>query len=142
MKKILYILLSVMLITACQTKHRGYVFPNDIKTVVSNVKTTHDLQTVLGDPQTKTVYGNNIWIYYGADENINGPLPQTYSNKTVVLAWVQGDKVLKTRVLQDKELKDIYIASGETEIPAAIELYAVEELFNNIGRFSPAGMGQ
>ena len=40
------------------------------------------------------------------------------------------------------DLKDVKMASGETEIPAAIELNALEELFNNIGRFTPAGLGQ
>jgi hypothetical protein len=39
-------------------------------------------------------------------------------------------------------LPDVDIDSDETEIPAAIELNAMQELFNNIGRFSPAGLGQ
>ncbi len=140
MKKIL--LFIMLFLCACQTKHRGYVFPEDLDSKLSTVKTTAQLQDVIGDPQTKTIYGDEVWIYYGADETLRGPFPVVYDNKTVLLAWVKGNKVLKTQVLHDEDLKNVRITKGETDIPAAIELNALEELFNNIGRFSPAGLGQ
>ncbi|MBR3511068.1 MAG: hypothetical protein IKN73_03330 [Alphaproteobacteria bacterium] len=143
MKKILLFGLLILL-SACtfQTKHRGYVFPENLENKISGIKTTGQLQEEIGDPQTKTIYGDEVWIYYGADENMRGPLPVTYSNKTVLLVWVKGNNITKTKVLHDEDLQDVKIASGETDIPAAIELNALEELFNNIGRFSPAGLGQ
>ena len=130
--------------SACtfQTKHRGYVFPSDLDTVVADIKTTNALTEKIGMPQVKTQYGDEIWIYYGADENYRGPLPHTFDNKTVLLAWVSGNRVTRTRVLRDGDLPNVRIADGETEIPAAIELNALQELFNNIGRFTPAGLGQ
>jgi len=142
MKKLF--LFFVLIVSACalQTKHRGYVFPDDLETRVANIKTTAQLQEEIGDPQAKTVYGDEVWVYYGADENLHGPFPITYNNKTVLLAWVKNGRVTKTQVLHDKDLPDINVADGETDIPAAIELNALEELFNNIGRFSPSGMGQ
>ena len=96
----------------------------------------------IGAPQAKTMYGDEVWIYYGADENFRGPLPHTFTDKTVLLAWVKGNSVKKIQLLHDDDLTDVKIASGETQIPAAIELSAIQELFNNIGRFSPAGLGQ
>ena len=143
MKKIL-ILLLIFVCAACtfQTKHRGYVFPDDLESKIATIKTTSQLQDVIGDPQARTVYGDEVWIYYGADENMHGPFPITYDNKTVLLAWVKNGRVIQTKILHDDDLKDIKLADGETEIPAAIELNAIEELFNNIGRFSPAGLGQ
>ena len=143
MKKVIFIL-GVVILSGCafQTRHRGYVFPDDLETRIATVKTTKQLQEEIGDPQTRTVYGDEVWIYYSADENMRGPLPITYDNKTVLLAWVKDGKVIKTQILHDADLKDIKLADGETKIPAAIELNAMEELFNNIGRFSPAGMGQ
>lgn len=143
MKKIILILCCVIM-AACafQTKHRGYVFPDDLETRVSSIKTTQQLQEEIGDPQTRTIYGDEVWVYYSADENLHGPFPITYDNKTVLLAWVRGGNVVKTQILHDDDLKDIKLADDETEIPAAIELNAIEELFNNIGRFSPAGLGQ
>lgn len=133
-----------MMLAGCtfQTKHRGYVFPADLDDVVAGIKTTAQLEDKIGAPQVKTIYGDDVWIYYGADENYRGPLAQTYTDKTVLLAWVRGGRVVKTRVLHDDELPRVRIADGETAIPAAIELNAIEELFNNIGRFSPAGLGQ
>ena len=143
MKKIILILCCVVL-CACtfQTKHRGYVFPNDLETQIAKVKTTAQLEDIIGSPQVKTVYGDEVWIYFGEDENYHGPFPLTYDNKTILLAWVSGARVTKTQILHDDDLPDVCIDSDETEIPAAIELNALEELFNNIGRFSPGGPGQ
>jgi len=143
MKKIILILCCVIM-GACtfQTKHRGYVFPSDLDEKIATIKTTAQLEDLIGSPQVKTVHGETVWIYFGEDENYHGPFPLTYDNKTVLLAWVNGNRVVRTRVLHDDELPDIDMDSDETEIPAAIELNAMEELFNNIGRFSPAGLGQ
>ena len=134
----------IMALTACtfQTKHRGYVFPENLETVVADIKTTDQLQEKIGAPQVKTIHGDTVWVYFGADENYRGPLAPTYTDETVLLAWVNGKRVVKTAVLRDVDLPDVVIAEGETEIPAAIELNAIQELFNNIGRFSPAGLGQ
>lgn len=143
MKKI--IILSIgLILAACtfQTKHRGYVFPHDLESRVAKIKTTAQLQSEIGDPLARTIYGDEIWIYYGMDENYRGPLPHTYDNKTVLLATVRGNNVTKINVLHDADLPTIEMDDDETEIPAAIELNAIQELFNNIGRFSPAGMGQ
>ncbi|MBO4480381.1 MAG: hypothetical protein J5742_02015 [Alphaproteobacteria bacterium] len=143
MRKLIFIL-SCIVMAACtfQTKHRGYVFPNDLETQIATVKTTAQLQDLIGSPQVKTVHGDEVWIYFGEDENYHGPFPLTYDNKTVLLAWVKGNSVTKTKIMHDEDLPDVRIDSDETEIPAAIELNAMEELFNNIGRFSPAGLGQ
>lgn len=142
MKKIL--IFCSLFVAACtfQTKHRGYVFPSDLDAQVASIKTTSELVDKIGAPQVKTQYGDTVWIYYGADENYRGPLPKTYDNKTALLVWVDGARVVRTQVLRDADLPNVKIAPGETEIPAAIELNAIEELFNNIGRFSPAGLGQ
>lgn len=138
------VLFLLVLLSACtfQTKHRGYVLPENLESVVADIKTTDQLQEKIGAPQVKTIYGDDVWVYFGADENYRGPLKHTYTDETVLLAWVKGKKVVKTAVLRDADLPDVIIADGETEIPAAIELNAIEELFNNIGRFSPAGLGQ
>lgn len=143
MKKIILILCCIAMVGCTfQTKHRGYVFPNDLEDKIATIKTTAQLEDLIGSPQVKTVHGETVWIYFGEDENYHGPFPLTYDNKTVLLAWVNGNRVVRTRVLHDDELPDIDMDSNETEIPAAIELNAMEELFNNIGRFSPAGLGQ
>ena len=144
MKRILFALGALLVMAGCtfQTKHRGYVFPDDLESQVVNIKTTAQLIEKIGAPQVKTMYGDEVWVYFGADENYRGPLAPTFTDETVLLAWVRGNSVIKTRVLHDADLPDVKIADGETAIPAAIELNAIEELFNNIGRFSPAGLGQ
>lgn len=142
MKKV--VLFFSLAVAACtfQTKHRGYVFPPNIEEVVTEIKTTNQLTQEIGSPQVKTMYGDEVWIYYGVDENYRGPLPLKYDNKTVLLAWVNGNKVTNVQVLHDEDLPKVVMSEDETPIPAAIELNALQELFNNIGRFSPAGLGQ
>lgn len=142
MKKIIAIFAIVLAGCTFQTKHRGYVFPADLDTRLGQIKTTEQLEQQIGAPQVKTIHGDTVWIYYGADENYRGPLKKTYDNRIVLLAWVNGNRVTRTQVLHDDDLPDVRIADGETEIPAAIELNAIQELFNNIGRFTPAGLGQ
>ncbi len=143
MKKF-FLLFCLIVISGCtfQTKHRGYVFPQDLETQVESIKTVAQLEENIGAPQVKTIYGDEVWIYYGADENYRGPLPLKYDNKTVLLVWVNGNKIKNIKVLHDEDLPNVIIAEEETKIPAAIELNALQELFNNIGRFSPAGLGQ
>lgn len=142
--KLLHLIMMGVVLCSCtfQTKHRGYVFPDDLADQVATIKTTSALIEKIGTPQVKTMYGDEVWVYYGADENYRGPLAPTFTDETVLLAWVKGNRVLKTQVLEDADLPEVRLAEGETEIPAAIELNAIEELFNNIGRFSPAGLGQ
>lgn len=145
MKKIFVISSLFVGLCACtfQTKHRGYVFPDNLESEIKGIKTTAQLQDKLGSPQVKTVYGSPIWIYYSADENYHGPVPLTYDNKTALLVWTDDSGNIKqTKILHDNDLSNVKIAKGETETPAAIELNALQELFNNIGRFSPAGLGQ
>ena len=66
MKKLLLVL--IVLLSACtfQTKHRGYVFPENLEEKIANIKTTTQLQDEIGDPQTRTMYGDEVWIYYGS----------------------------------------------------------------------------
>ena len=143
MKKLLILFMTV-LVMGCtfQTKHRGYVFPNDLDAKLEKITNVSDLIAEIGMPQSKTIHGDEVCIYYGADENYRGPLAPTFDNETVLLVWVRGNQIVKKQILHDKDLPDVVIDENETQIPAAIELNAIEELFNNIGRFTPAGLGQ
>ncbi len=145
MKKIFLFLILFPLVCSCafQTKHRGYMFPEDIQDKVEAIKTTAQLENELGSPQLKTVIGDNVWVYYGATESYRGPLPVTYEDKKALLVWSdRAGRVKKCKILKDEDFPEIEVADGETAIPAAIELNAIEELFNNVGRFSAAGLGQ
>ena len=78
MKKI-FLILFVCVLGACtfQVKHRGYVFPADLDNVVADIKTTAQLQDEIGSPQVKTIYGDEVWIYYGAD------VPEEYQSEVL-----------------------------------------------------------
>ena len=140
-----YFLFLFVFLAACtlQTKHRGFIFPDNLESVIAKTKTTADLEKELGSPQTRTILGENIWIYYGTDENYHGPFPITYEDKTALLVWSDASgKIIKKKIMHDEDFAEMKIDQDETEIPAAIKLNALEELVNNIGRFTPAGLGQ
>ena len=143
MKKI-FLMFVVCGLAACtfQTKPRGYVFPDDLDAVLAASKTTDALEEKLGSPLTRTAYGDQIWIYYGTDENYRGPFPLKYDNRRVLLVWVDGKKITSTRLLTDDDLPKVWVADGTTPIPAEIRLNAFQEMINNVGRFTPAGLGQ
>ena len=140
MKKIIYLLCFVVLF-ACtfQVKHRGYIFPKDFENSINSIKTTKQLKDIFGSPLVKTIYGQNVWVYAGTDENYRGPFKEKYTNTTVLFALVHGNNIIKMKILKDKDLPKIKINDDETQVPNAIDLNAFEELFNNIGRFKPAG---
>ncbi|GHS96888.1 hypothetical protein FACS189421_02730 [Bacteroidia bacterium] len=126
-----------------KTQHRGYVFPADIEEKLPNMTTGAAIERELGSPSVKTINGNTVWIYYGVDENYRGPLPLTYDNKRVLLAWLdKNGRVTQTKFLKDADLPDIEPSTDATPIPAEIQLNMIEELINNVGRFTPAGLGQ
>ena len=94
----------------------------------------------MGSPQARTIYGDTVWIYYGARENHRGPFPITYDQKQALLVWSdKNGKITNTKILEDRDFPYMNIDNDETPIPAAIELNALEELVNNIARFTPAG---
>ncbi|MDR3208308.1 MAG: hypothetical protein LBT45_00480 [Rickettsiales bacterium] len=146
MKTIAAYFFAIMACSACalQTKHRGFVFPGDLEKGVAAVKTTTDLEKKFGSPQARTIFGDSVWIYYGADENYHGPFPITYDNRQALLVWFddKSGKITRTKILGGDDFPDVWIDKDETPIPAAIELNMIEELVNNIGRFTPAGLGQ
>jgi len=143
MNKILAFVL-IFSLGACtfQSKPRGYVFPEDMEQQLARIRTVAQFEEVFGSPQARTIHGRPVWIYYGARENTRGPLPLTWDDRTVLLVWHDGNNIKETRILRDEDLPDVRIARGATPIPAEIELNAIEELVNNIGRFTPAGLGQ
>ena len=143
MKKTIAIFAVLLVACTLQVKQRGFIFPKDWDKELQTIKTAADLERTFGSPQAKTVFGDTIWIYYGANENYRGPFPLTYDDKTALLVWLDGNgKVTGKRILRDDELPNVRPTSGETPIPAAVELNAIQELINNIGRFTPSGIGQ
>ena len=143
--KTLWAIFAMLVLASCtlQTERRGYVFAEDFESELENIKTTKDLEHVMGSPITKTIFGDMVWIYYGTNENYRGPFPATYSDKTALLVWSDAEgKITQKQILKDDDFPEFWMAKGETPIPATIELNAMQELFNNIGRFTPAGLGQ
>jgi hypothetical protein len=143
MKKALVLLSSFLFLCGCatMTKPRGYIFPDNLDAQIESIKTVDQLTDAFGHPTARTVHGPMVWIYYGARENHHGPFPQSWDDRTVMLAHIDGKKVSKIQIIRDVDLPRVKPAVGETEIPAAIELNVFQELINNVGRFTPAGLG-
>ncbi|MDR0448935.1 MAG: outer membrane protein assembly factor BamE [Rickettsiales bacterium] len=128
-------------LSACttQTKHRGYIFPDDAAELLASAKTQRDVERAFGSPNAATLYGGDWWIYYGMDENYRGPFPLMYDNRRALIVQFDEKRNVKfAKIYEDSELPKAPRAStDETEVPAAIELNMFQELINNVGRFKP-----
>jgi outer membrane protein assembly factor BamE (lipoprotein component of BamABCDE complex) len=127
---------------ATQTKHRGFIFPENASELLAKSKTQSDIEKNFGSPSTASIYGTKTWIYYSSDENYRGPLPIKYDNRQVMVVQFNDNKTIKNaEIYDDKTLPNATpkIIDETTPVPAAIDLNMFQELIQNVGRFKPAG---
>ncbi len=143
MKKLLIISLTILISACCiYSKDRGYMFPENLDTIINESKTKSDLKNTLGTPSAESSFGEDVWIYYGFREKFHGPFPHSYDNRKALIVEFNKDKIQSTRILNDQDFTEISMDSDKTAIPGAIELNFLEELVGNVGRFTPSGVGQ
>lgn len=143
MKKLFIISLTILISACCiHSKERGYMFPENLETIITESKTKADLEKSLGTPSAQSSFGESVWIYYGYREKFHGPFPHTYDNKKALIVEFNKDKIKSTKILNDEDFSEIAMDSDKTKIPGSIDLNFLEELVGNVGRFSPSGIGQ
>ncbi|MDR0319747.1 MAG: outer membrane protein assembly factor BamE [Rickettsiales bacterium] len=135
-----FLLPFLLLSCTTQTKHRGFIFPEDAAELLAKSKTQADVEKHFGSPSTTTLYGGAYWIYYSMDENYRGPFPLKYDNRRAMIIQLDDNRrVVFAKIYEDADLPPApRVSSKETEVPAAIELNMFEELIKNVGRFKPA----
>ncbi len=143
MKK-LFILSLVLFMSGCGTKvlNKGKIFTDDEKVAFEKVNSKTDVLKELGTPSATTMFGKDeTWIYFGSVMRQTAFLNPYYEKYELNLLTFKDGKIQNRQTLTLKDKRNIHFDKSSTPIENAVELNPVEELFNNIGRFSTMPSG-
>ena len=135
-------LIFVLLLTGCGLKEhkRGHLISPETSTKVASLRTKSAIIRELGTPDARNMYGNeDIWMYLSYEKEQTAFFAPTDKKYDLILFHFQkGQKKISTINLYDLSQKiALKMNSNKTKVPGAIELSPLEELFKNIGKFTP-----
>lgn len=142
MKNLIIVFTLSLFISSCAYKERkrGHIIHPTQKEDVKRALVKEDVMDKIGSPSIKTMYGDEIWIYtYSELKQWAFLLPKEKDFEMLVIKF-NGDRV-KSMKFYDKSIKNkIDIAKDTTPVPGEVELGFFQELFGNIGRYTPAAL--
>lgn len=104
--------------------------------------TKNNVMSALGSPSTKSLYGQEVWYYISNDKEQNIVSDDDLLKQEVYAIYFdENGRVNNIELYSAKDSKKIAYQK-ETTPTAGHELTVVEQLLGNIGRFTPAGLGQ
>ncbi|HJS85640.1 MAG TPA: outer membrane protein assembly factor BamE [Acetobacteraceae bacterium] len=140
-------LLGVSLLSGCSllappTQARGdRVDSEQLKQLVPGVSSQTDAAALLGSPTAKDTFDQNTWIYVSE-------LTRPVVGGTLA---IENQHVVKLRFDDRGVLRDVTTLGRRDALPARIvsrttpapgtEASVLQQLFGNIGRFNPGGLG-
>ena len=127
---------------AADIDQRGYIFdPQEIESIQVGTTSRQDIAALLGSPSTLAVTGNDAWYYVGSNvERYAFYNPEILDRQVVVIRFTEDDIVAG---VDHYSLEDgIEVEFVQAETPSRGRNISIfEEIFGNIGRFTPAGVG-
>lgn len=146
MKKYMIFIAVLFLITGCGLKEykRGHLISPETSEKVSSLRTKRQIIDVLGTPDAKNLYGpEDIWMYLSYEKKQTAFFtPSDVKYDLILFHFKKGQQRIKETKRYDLSQKiALEPDSDKTPVPGAIELSPMEELFKNIGRFTPSTNG-
>ena len=115
------------------------VDPDLLKELTVGTSSRNDVQSLLGSPTTRATFDDNTWIYIGEVTHTRiGRVPGVDSQEVVVVKFDQGGVLRDVKRLSQDDGKEVQVVSRTTPSPGS-EASFFQQLFGNIGRFSPGG---
>ena len=112
-----------------------------LKELTPGTSTKADATALLGSPTSKATFDDNRWIYISEVTQPRIARKQAVlSQEVVVLTFDQGGMLRDMEHLDQEDSLPIAIASRATPSPGS-EASFFQQLFGNIGRYTPAGAG-
>lgn len=97
--------------------------------------------SLLGSPTARAAFNDNTWIYIGqVTRQRVGRTPGVAEQKVVVLNFDQDGRLRSIREANIDDAKPVDMAGGATPSPGS-EASILQQIFGNVGRFSPLGSG-
>ncbi|MBN1783936.1 MAG: hypothetical protein JW812_03140 [Alphaproteobacteria bacterium] len=146
MKKYSILFFSLFLITGCGLKEhkRGHLISPEISQEVPKLRSKSAIVKTLGTPDAENLYGpEDIWMYLSYEKEQTAFFkPKDVKYDLILFHFKKGQNRIKEIKRYDLSQKiALKPDSDKTPIPGAIELSPLEELFKNIGRFTPGMNG-
>ncbi len=143
--KILF-LVFILLITGCGLKEhkRGHLISPEASAKVSSLRTKSAIIEELGTPDARNMYGTkDIWMYLSYEKEQTAFFSPTDTKYDLILFHFQKgqQKVLSINRYDLSQKLVLKMNKDKTKVPGAIKLSPLQELFKNIGKFTPEMSG-
>ena len=135
--------LGFLAVSACtaSVEQRGYIFDEEkVASIRSGEVAREDVARLMGSPTVLPASGGDVWYYVGGDvERFAFFEPEILERQIVAFHFGESDLVENITVY---ELEDgVEVSFVEDVTPSrGRNLSLFEEIFGNIGRFTPAGL--
>ncbi len=122
-------------------RQRGsLVDPDALKELIPGTSSRADAVALIGSPTAHATFDDNTWIYISQVTSTRiGRTPGVHKQKVVVLSFDQSGTLRGIRQLDKAEGKPVDMAAGATPSPGS-EASFFQQLFGNVGKFTPAGL--
>ncbi len=137
-----YIIISVLALASCENdvETRGYVTKfSDFKQIVAGKSTKDEVQSLLGSPTTKSVYGKEQWIYAGIEETKETFYePEVKNYEAYIVTFDDSGTVERLERKGSNSLQNVDVSEDKT-LTGGSELTVMQQLLGNLGKFNPIG---
>jgi outer membrane protein assembly factor BamE (lipoprotein component of BamABCDE complex) len=116
------------------------VDPDALKELIPGTSSRADVQALIGSPTAKATFDDNTWIYISQLTTTRIGRTPGVRAQTVVIMTFDANGTL--RGISERKKDDgapIAMAAGATPSPGS-EASFLQQLFGNVGRFTPAGL--
>ena len=129
------------LIQTPRTLHGNKVDQDSLKELVPGTSTKKDVTSLIGSPTARATFDDNEWIYISETTHTRiGQLPGVLNQNVVVVNFTPTGTLRSVRQLDQKDGRDISIASGATPSPGS-EASVLQQLLGNVGRYNVGNLG-
>jgi outer membrane protein assembly factor BamE (lipoprotein component of BamABCDE complex) len=116
------------------------VDPDALKELIPGTSSRADVQALIGSPTAKATFDDNTWIYISQLTSTRIGRTPGVRKQNVVIMTFDPNGTLRGITQRDKDdAAPIDMAAGATPSPGS-EASFLQQLFGNVGRFTPAGL--
>ena len=116
------------------------VDPDALKELIPGTSSRADVQALIGSPTAKATFDDNTWIYISQRTSTRiGRTPGVQQQEVVIFTFDQAGTLRGISEKSKADAAQIAMAPGATPSPGS-EASFLQQLFGNVGRFTPAGL--
>jgi outer membrane protein assembly factor BamE (lipoprotein component of BamABCDE complex) len=122
-------------------RQRGsLVDPDALRELIPGTSSRADVTSLIGSPTARATFDDNTWIYISQQTSTRiGRTPGVRSQKVTILTFDQNGILRSIQQRTKADSEPIAMAAGATPSPGS-EASFLQQLFGNVGRFTPAGL--